>query len=305
MKMQARELAVLLADIAGSMALYARFGDASAAQRITASLDALEEIARAAGGERLRSRGDDLLCIFEDPRAAFRTARAILACDERICPPIHGGLHFGRLMATSDDIFGDVLNTTARLAAKAKPGEFLVSGELVAGLSPPEAAALQPLDRLRLRGKDWPVAVFALSDPHDGRDTLLPATPSAGACDDGDRPPQGATWRLVLRHGDRAVACEDGASLVVGRSPDCTLQLDRPWISRRHAVATLHDGVITLEDLSSGGTFVAPHGERAFLVRREAVVLPRSGVISPAVAPDDPDAERVAFEVVDARAPTA
>jgi len=304
MKMQAKELGVLLADIAGSMALYARFGDASAARRITESLNALEEIARAAGGERLRSRGDDLLCIFEDPHAAFRAARAILACDERICPPIHGGLHFGRLMATSDDIFGDVLNTTARLASKANPGEFLVSGELVAELSVPEAATLQPLDRLRLRGKDWPVEVFALSGAHDGLDTLLPATPSSRECVGRERPPERARWRLVLRHGDRTVACADGASLVIGRSPDCPLQLDRPWISRRHAVATLEDGVITLEDRSTAGTFVAPHGEQAFLVHREAVVLPRSGVISPAVAPHDADAERVAYEVVDARALT-
>jgi hypothetical protein len=282
------------------MTLYARMGDASAARRITASLNALEQIARAAGGERLRSRGDDLLCVFDDPHAAFRTARAILACDERISPPIHGGLHHGRLVATADDIFGDVLNTTARLASKANAGEFLVSGEFVAKLAPGEAQDLQRLDRLRLRGKDWPVEVFALSGGGDGLDTLLPVTP-ARASVEGERTSPPRLWRLELRHGGLTARCADGQSLVLGRAPDCALQLNRPWISRWHAVVTLLDGVVTMEDRSTAGTFVAPHGERAFLVRREAVVLPRCGVISPAVALDDPDAEVVGFEVVDAR----
>ncbi|MHB2022943.1 MAG: FhaA domain-containing protein, partial [Mycobacteriales bacterium] len=57
----------------------------------------------------------------------------------------------------------------------------------------------------------------------------------------------------------------NGDRIVLGRSPDCDLQLTDPGVSRRHAELRLLDGVFVLEDLgSTNGTLVnnVPVGDR-------------------------------------------
>jgi pSer/pThr/pTyr-binding forkhead associated (FHA) protein len=57
------------------------------------------------------------------------------------------------------------------------------------------------------------------------------------------------------------VRVEAGRELLLGRSPECTLQLPAAGASRRHATVALHDGKAVLKDLgSTNGTFV--NGER-------------------------------------------
>lgn len=49
----------------------------------------------------------------------------------------------------------------------------------------------------------------------------------------------------------------DGANLTLGRSAQCDVALDRPSISRMHAVLSSTDGLFSICDLdSSNGTFV-------------------------------------------------
>lgn len=44
---------------------------------------------------------------------------------------------------------------------------------------------------------------------------------------------------------------------VIGRSPDCSIVLKSPGVSRQHAAIQIKDGAVTLEDLdSSNGTYV-------------------------------------------------
>ena len=53
----------------------------------------------------------------------------------------------------------------------------------------------------------------------------------------------------------------EGEEILIGREPDCTLQIDSPGISRRHARIIFQNNQFLLEDLgSSNGTFV--NGER-------------------------------------------
>ncbi|MEO1090951.1 MAG: adenylate/guanylate cyclase domain-containing protein [Pseudomonadota bacterium] len=298
--MQVQQTALLLADISDSMSLYTRVGDAEAARRITERLNRLERLAAALGGTRLRSRGDDLLCVFESPAASFRAACDMLAADEGSGLPIHGALNFGEVATKGGDVFGDVLNTAARLAAKANPGEFLVTEPVVAGLTAFDEERLLPLDRLSLRGKSLPTTVFILQSEGDDLNTRIPAL---GLREDGAERLAGrveASRRLRMQYRDCAVTCAEGDVVTIGRAPACEILISRPWVSRRHAVISLVAGLPRLKDRSASGTFVAVPGQQPMLVRRETVVLPEQGVISPAVTADSADAEPVSFEVLSA-----
>jgi DNA-binding winged helix-turn-helix (wHTH) protein len=72
------------------------------------------------------------------------------------------------------------------------------------------------------------------------RGTVEPARP--------DGQPGGATWRVVWRGGEAALAEGDH---VVGRDSDCSVCLDFPTVSRRHARIRIASDGITIEDLDS------------------------------------------------------
>src|SRR5687768_16121573 len=65
------EAAVLLADVVGSTPLYESVGDAVAVGRIDDWRECMRALISGSGGEFVSSKGDDVLSIFEDPRAAF------------------------------------------------------------------------------------------------------------------------------------------------------------------------------------------------------------------------------------------
>ena len=67
---------------------------------------------------------------------------------------------------------------------------------------------------------------------------------------------------LVLLQGGQAVPYElDGDEILIGRHPDCGVQLESNAVSRRHARVFVHDGRYAIEDLGSGnGTSV--NGQR-------------------------------------------
>ncbi len=298
--MQVHETAVLLADISDSMSLYARVGDEKAARCIVESLNGLEQLAAAVGGTRLRSRGDDLLCVFADCPAAFRAACDMLNDAEGFGVSIHGALNFGEVATTGGDIFGDVLNTAARLAAKANPGEFLVTEAVVDRLAAGDQRTLLPLDRLSLRGKSLPTTVFTLQPAGEDlntRITMLGFHEDSYGFVGG---PTSSLLRLHMQYRDCTVTCCDGQTATIGRAPACDIQIPRPWVSRRHAVVSFSDGRARLRDRSASGTYVDMPGQhQPMLVRRETVVLPKQGVISPALVANTIDAEPVRFELIE------
>ena len=73
------EVAVLMADISGSSALYDDVGDADALRQVGVCLDNMMAIVEREGGTYIRSKGDDVLAIFADPGAALAASRAMLA----------------------------------------------------------------------------------------------------------------------------------------------------------------------------------------------------------------------------------
>jgi len=66
----------------------------------------------------------------------------------------------------------------------------------------------------------------------------------------------GAAFPCGLLWGAHEIGLREGENLI-GRTPDCTVRIDSPQVSRHHARIRVHAGRATVEDLGSkNGTFV-------------------------------------------------
>jgi class 3 adenylate cyclase len=286
---------VLLADISGSTGLYEAVGDRLAQRVVGGELARLQRVMTAHGGVCIRQKGDDVLGYFTAPGPAFHAVRAMLARQADHALRIHAGLHYGQIVLADGDIFGEVVNLTARLAGLANAGEALLSRSLFDQLSGEQRARLQPLNRLRLRGIRTPIEVYAFVDDDPALQTQVFARPG----DSGGHGGHGvAEVGIVLSHGRHTRRCAEAQSLVIGRADDCGIVLPRPWVSRRHAVVTVAGGKVLLEDCSSSVTYVAIDGSHELLLRRETIMLASQGVISPALRPTQPEADPIHFRIV-------
>jgi adenylate cyclase len=288
------DTAVLLVDVVGSTPLYESVGNAVAMDRIADWRESLCALVRLHGGEFISSKGDDVLSIFDDPTAAFSAAAQMR---EPATLPIsfHAGLHFGPVIRAGADIYGDAVNLTARLAAIANPGEILISQSLVDRLSPVHKDSLGFLDKVNLKGKGGACNIYAFLD-HDrslntqisiGRLSKIAAqeTPTCG-------------FGVTLRYNGQSISCLDNETLTIGRSSDCSLVIDRQWVSRHHATVRVANGRVQLVERSSSGTFVSMRPGQEVLVRREDVLLLGSGTISPGLQSTSDGAQVVHFEIV-------
>ena len=146
------EVAILMADISGSSALYEDVGDIDALRLVGICLDNLSAIVEREGGTCIRSKGDDVLAIFDDAAAALSASRAMLSQQKTGSSlAIHVGATFGNIIRARDDIFGDSVNTAARLSSMAKPGELLASDSFVERLPEADRRRMHPLDTIRRR----------------------------------------------------------------------------------------------------------------------------------------------------------
>jgi adenylate cyclase len=290
-------VALLLADITGSTPLYEKVGDAAALGRINDCLHRLRSIVAQEGGTFLRSRGDDMLCYFPDPAAALRAARRMQSGEGAGPLAIHAGVHFGPVIHAQDDIFGDAVNLTARLAATAKPGEVLVSQAFVDQLSESDTRNLRVLDSITFKGKSAATRVYSLLEADADPRTEMAF--GQGAEHTRSRQRTGvAGVTVTLRYGGLTLHCKDRASLSIGRATDCDVVIAQLWVSREHATIAVRRGKVQLDDRSSSGTYVSMHDGSELFMRRESAFLTGSGTISPAMRPTDARAELIYYEVV-------
>jgi class 3 adenylate cyclase len=127
---------VLLTDIVGSTERAATLGD----RAWHALLNTHHEIVRREldrhRGREVHPVGDGFLATFDGPARAIRCARSIRDGLRPLGIEIRAGLHTGECQLMGDDVGGIAVHIGARVAARAAPGEVLVSStvkDLVAG----------------------------------------------------------------------------------------------------------------------------------------------------------------------------
>ncbi|MEN9799018.1 MAG: hypothetical protein RL653_2714, partial [Pseudomonadota bacterium] len=164
------EAAVLFTDIVGSTRYFEQHGDQAGLAMVQRHNGLLFPHVARNGGRVVKTIGDAIFAEFPD---ADRAVRAALAMQETLeqdarsgNAPIHVrmGLHAGQVVRQGGDVFGDVVNTAARINAAAQAGEVLVSREVLAGLQPGHPPA-QARPAVAAKGKSLPVEIYALRDP--------------------------------------------------------------------------------------------------------------------------------------------
>src|SRR6185503_11875900 len=116
-----RETAVIFAELIGAAELYARAGDAAGQEAIQRCADALRKVAEGCGARMIKRIGARLMAAAPTADDAARAAVAmqVAALDFQETNEVKLGLgvgfHFGPTIQNESDVFGDTVNTAARL----------------------------------------------------------------------------------------------------------------------------------------------------------------------------------------------
>jgi adenylate cyclase len=127
-----RPPAVCFLDITGYTRLTEERGDEAAAD-LAARLAAL--VRRSSlehGGQPVKWLGDGVMSFFQDPGHGVLAALDMVeGLATHSLPPAHVGIHSGPVVFQAGDYFGRTVNIAARIADYARPGEVVVSQEVV------------------------------------------------------------------------------------------------------------------------------------------------------------------------------
>ena len=118
---------ILFVDIVRSTEQAARLGDSRWTQVMNHYYAAVRKELRTLRGKEVVTTGDGLLATFGAPEAGIRCATAIREAVRTLGLEIRAGLHAGEYEVSGADVTGLVFHIGARVAAKARSGEVLVS----------------------------------------------------------------------------------------------------------------------------------------------------------------------------------
>lgn len=118
---------ILIVDIVRSTEKAAQLGDARWTQVMNHYYAAVRKELKTARGKEVVTTGDGLLATFAAPDAAVRCASAICKAVRTLGLEIRVGLHAGEYKVSGPDVSGLAFHIGARVAAKARAGEVLVS----------------------------------------------------------------------------------------------------------------------------------------------------------------------------------
>jgi class 3 adenylate cyclase len=118
---------ILVVDIVGSTEKAARLGDARWTQVMKHYYAAVRRELKTLRGKEVVTTGDGLLATFDAPDAGIRCATAMREAVRTLGLEIRVGLHAGEYKVSGADVVGIAFHIGARVAAKARAGEVLVS----------------------------------------------------------------------------------------------------------------------------------------------------------------------------------
>jgi adenylate cyclase len=180
----AKEVSVVLADLAGFTSFSERHDPAEVTDMLNAYFDPILPLMEQAGGEVHQIVGDELMVIFnkagDTPDHAARAARAALLLQRTASqitaehpdwPRFRVGVNSGEVIAgivggprghRKHGVVGDPVNVAARLQAEAPVGGVVIGEETFGRLGLP--AVVEALPPRRVKGKSAPVAAYVLRE---------------------------------------------------------------------------------------------------------------------------------------------
>jgi adenylate cyclase len=127
-----RPPAVCFLDLTGYTRLTQERGDQAAADLAARLAGLVRRSAQEHGGTPVKWLGDGVMFYFREPAAAVLAAvEMVEGVGRQGLPPAHVGIHAGPVVFQDGDYFGRTVNLAARIGDYARPGEVLVSQEVV------------------------------------------------------------------------------------------------------------------------------------------------------------------------------
>jgi class 3 adenylate cyclase len=273
----ATELAVLFADVSGSTKLYEALGDTQAKLLIDEALGGMKAVTERHRGRVIKTIGDELMCVFPDAERGLLAATDMqtlvnaLAVMRGVKRMIRVGFHAGPVIEEKGDVFGDTVNVAARMAGLAKGMQIMTTRTTVEALPAALRASTRAIAALAVKGKADDLAVCEVLW-QEGDDLTMAAGASAAA---------EIRFELELRHGAKEIVLgNELKTALMGRDAACDLVIADPKASRQHARIERRRDKFFLTDQSTNGTYVTFAGEPELVLRREEVMLRRSGRIT-------------------------
>lgn len=128
-------LCLMFADIVGSTSFFQKHGDIQGRLFIQRHHDILSPLVVEHSGRVVKTIGDAVMAAFAAPQTAFDCALAIQKKlwetnqheGEAAILQTKISLHYGSALVEANDIYGDLVNMSARLNAMAEPDQILIS----------------------------------------------------------------------------------------------------------------------------------------------------------------------------------
>jgi adenylate cyclase len=152
--------AMCFLDLAGYTRLTEERGDRAAAALAESLAVLVDRSAQEHGGAPVKWLGDGVMLHFREPAGAVEAALGMVRrVPETGLPPAHVGVAAGPVVVQGGDYFGRTVNLAARVAARARAGQVLVTAA-VAEAPAPDGVTYRDLGELWLKGFSAPVRVL-------------------------------------------------------------------------------------------------------------------------------------------------
>lgn len=278
---QSQPTTILFADVSGSTKLFELKGDVVARTLIAAVLAALGEIAARHGGRVIKLIGDEAMCTFPN---ALNGLLAAIDMQKRLSSDpaftrdnlaIRIGLHHGDTLHEDNDVYGDAVNTAARMGSLAKR-EQIVTTATTAQAVTAGAVKTRSLGTARVSGKMLPIEIVDVIWQEDTSNVTTVQRAirldSMGNI---------AGLKLTLRHRGRVIELDPTSQpFTLGRDANSSLVIDAEWVSRNHAMIEYKRGYFMISDRSTNGTWVKLGEDEELRLHRDEIHLRKIGTVS-------------------------
>jgi adenylate cyclase len=270
-------LTVMFADVAGSTRLYEQLGDVIANSIISEVIQLMQNATKLHNGIVVKTIGDEVMCRFS---SANDCAKAAVLIQEKLqlgmvqgqFVAVRIGFHSGPAIIQDDgDIFGDTVNTAARMAGIAKGRQIIVTNETAQSLQDALLEKVRDFDRVHVKGKADAILISELVWENAGVTQMVSF----------DNLVSQLKQSLVLSCGDTKLSTDtESHDIQLGRSDNCDFIVDAELASRFHAKIGVKRGHFVLTDQSTNGTYIRSEEGSVSFLRRDEVNLEGKGAIS-------------------------
>jgi len=277
---QSQPLTILFADVSGSTKLFETRGDVEARRLVAAMLGALAEVTARHGGRVIKTIGDEIMCTFPGAMQGLLCAvdmQKRIAHDPGFATDklaIRIGLHHGDALVEDNDVYGDAVNTAARMAALAKREQVITTASTINLLTNVGMLRTRAVGQARVAGKLQPIDIVDVQWQEDTSNVTM--VQRAIRLDAG-----GAKAKLLLRYRGQVLEMDAlSQPFTLGRDTASSLIVEAEWVSRNHAMIEYKRGYFVISDRSTNGTYVKVGDAEELRLHRDEVHLRKSGTIS-------------------------